>query len=98
MQVSLSPDIQSNPILLLLVASANSVFESELGNASSAVSAEWSLIVDSNLRPHLRLNMRNHGKCEGTFIITDLHDLSIIRERFRHWCAELLPLHRRPVS
>jgi hypothetical protein len=96
MNVELSPEIQSNSILLMLVASANTVFESELGQASDAVSARWSLFTDSDLRPYLRLHMRNHGKCDGDFVIADLHDVNLIRTRFRSWCAELLRAVRNP--
>jgi hypothetical protein len=40
--------------------------------------------------------MRNHGKCDGDFVIADLHDVNLIRTRFRSWCAELLRAVRNP--
>jgi hypothetical protein len=94
MKVNIAPQILSNSMLLMFVATANTVFESELGGTTDDISLDWSLVLDASQRPRLAMSMVNGSSCHGEFEIADISDMQRVRERFRNWCCDLISSHR----
>lgn len=98
MQVILSPEVQTNSVLLSLVATANAMLEVLVEPATIPVSANWDMTVDPNLRPILRLTLKNCGSGETSILVADFQDLTKLRERCRRACNEFFAITGRPAA
>jgi hypothetical protein len=83
MQIILNPELQANSILLSLIAAANAILETLFEHFPVPVTAEWDMTVNNNLRPILRLRLKNCGSGEASILVADFHDLRTLRERCR---------------
>jgi hypothetical protein len=88
MKVRISEDIQANAIWLSMVATANGMIETEMGERGDKVSVEWMMFVDDALRPRFKVQMHQGDPAQISILFADFQSATELRRQIFGLCEK----------